>query len=501
MLLLYYWQYFLFGIILLLLTQSKNIDCFYYHNPSVNEMMFVISSSASALSKQTKTIQRYNNVVSSSLLRHHHPRQQHIAMESQYHHTGNYYQSPCNPLRTATTQPRESFVFRRQKKLMVAMMSSSPSSSSPSSSAPDYTATDNSDRNIDTNNSVNSITKSTIAEDYDNSDTANENDTSSEQVQIRKDLLHQYLMELNMDVDSFSTAVINSMENPIQGYDNRFGKSAIRAYRSFVFARNNNVRVELKSIAGQTARQIQFLCNRHKAHQMEWIRHHDATNSMMKSENPESSLQRRFPIILVLDNVRSALNVGNIFRTADATGCEAIYTVGITPHPGGNGSDKLQKSALGTEVTVPHRHFMSVKQAIEFIHTQKNAVTATGRDVDSASVDVSTDEVDDTDNSLPYIVLAMETTEKSISYTSYPYGDLSPSQRGIVLLLGNEVTGVDIDILQSKLVDAIIEIPMYGIKNSLNIAACAPIVIYEIIRQWQEQESQHHRLLPQKPID
>jgi 23S rRNA (guanosine2251-2'-O)-methyltransferase len=52
-----------------------------------------------------------------------------------------------------------------------------------------------------------------------------------------------------------------------------------------------------------------------------------------------------------------------------------------------------------------------------------------------------------------------------------------------VLVLGNEVTGVDTDLL--PMLDMIVEIPMFGAKNSLNIAACAPVVLYEIIRQWQ----------------
>ena len=81
----------------------------------------------------------------------------------------------------------------------------------------------------------------------------------------------------------------------------------------------------------------------------------------------------------------------------------------------------------------------------------------------------------------PYIIIGMETTFKSLPYTNYTYDQT----RGVALILGNEVTGIDVDVLSSEnLLDAIIEIPMYGVKNSLNIAACAPIVIYEIIRQW-----------------
>lgn len=70
----------------------------------------------------------------------------------------------------------------------------------------------------------------------------------------------------------------------------------------------------------------------------------------------------------------------------------------------------------------------------------------------------------------------METTDKSVNYTNieYPYNT--------ALIVGNEISGVDIRILE--LSDQIVEIPMYGIKNSLNVSAALPIVLFEILRQW-----------------
>ena len=137
-------------------------------------------------------------------------------------------------------------------------------------------------------------------------------------------------------------------------------------------------------------------------------------------------------------------------------------TVGITPHPNGNGAEKLQKSALGAETIVPHCHFASVQEAIDAIRN----------DLDS------------------YKIIGMETTQKSVDYTkvdytSYYYDDdneRSSRRRGIVLVLGNEVTGVPPSVLDQ--LDVIVEIPTFGVKNSLNVAACAPIVVYEILRQW-----------------
>jgi 23S rRNA (guanosine2251-2'-O)-methyltransferase len=304
---------------------------------------------------------------------------------------------------------------------------------------------------------------------------SNDSVDNTEWATLRKDLLKASLLELHVDAESLHAAAIGSIHNPLAGYDTKFGKSAIRAYRSFAWMNEKKVdsthKHDLKAtkaMADRVARQVQFLLNRHKAHQVNWIRHHDQDTQINESDQ---SIHRktRFPIIIVLDNVRSALNVGNIFRTADAAGCEAIYTTGITPHPGGNGFEKLQKSALGAEQTVPHLHFRTLQDALTQIK-QINPPNCIG---------LNTDEIKW--KSHPYTIVGMETTSKSISYTNFMYDQ----SRGVALILGNEVTGIDVDVLTSEeLLDAIIEIPMYGVKNSLNIAACAPIVIYEIIRQW-----------------
>jgi len=74
--------------------------------------------------------------------------------------------------------------------------------------------------------------------------------------------------------------------------------------------------------------------------------------------------------------------------------------------------------------------------------------------------------------------VAMETTSRSECYTKANYG------RKVALVLGNEVTGVDTRVMDSA--DMIIEIPTYGIKNSLNVASAGPIVAFEILRQIRE---------------
>ena len=189
----------------------------------------------------------------------------------------------------------------------------------------------------------------------------------------------------------------------------------------------------------------------------------------------------RLPLTIVLDNVRSAFNVGSIFRTADACACAEIITTGITPHPGGSGAEKLAKSALGADRVVPSRHFATTMEAVDFLRNERPEI----------------------------LLVGMETTERSVCYTDVAYpggigmdtngwgdgeGDNDSDEgisrdikkTGTALFLGNEVTGVDTEVM--PLLDMVVEIPMFGTKNSLNIAACAPVVMYECIRQWKDLE-------------
>lgn len=283
--------------------------------------------------------------------------------------------------------------------------------------------------------------------------------TTSSGTAFREQMLREKLHELGIDAEGIHQAVHQSIQAPTSGYDGRFGKSAIKAYRSFInskaIAESETNTARVIAMAGRCAQQIDFLMKRHKSHLAEWVRHHDAVDSRSDdSLNPNDLRQRqKFPLILLLDNVRSAFNVGSLFRTADAAGCEQVLTAGITPHPLGSGAEKVHKSALGAERIVPSRHFTTTREAIRFLR----------------------DELPD------YQIVGVETTALSVTYTERCY-----SKKGAVLVLGNEVTGVDMDLLQEM--DAIVEIPMFGAKNSLNVAACAPVVLYEIIRQWSSAD-------------
>lgn len=145
-------------------------------------------------------------------------------------------------------------------------------------------------------------------------------------------------------------------------------------------------------------------------------------------------------IIVILDNIRSAYNVGAILRTADGAGVRKVYICGISPtanHP------KVKKTALGAEDFVESKHFATTQEAIE-------SARAEG-----------------------YTVCAVEQSESSVSVE-----DVKENNK-LCLIFGNEITGVEIPTLQ--ICDRILEIPMFGQKNSLNVATTAGIVLYYLV--------------------
>jgi 23S rRNA (guanosine2251-2'-O)-methyltransferase len=155
-------------------------------------------------------------------------------------------------------------------------------------------------------------------------------------------------------------------------------------------------------------------------------------------------LPDRVPIRLVLDNLRSAFNVGSIFRTSEGAGVEWLHLCGITPYPP---HPRLDKTARGATSLVPWSHHIDTMEAIRI-------VKASG-----------------------YALAALELTDRSIDYRSIPY----PSP--LALILGHEVAGVTRPVLERA--DWIVEVPLRGRKNSLNVATACGIVLFEILRQWE----------------
>lgn len=158
--------------------------------------------------------------------------------------------------------------------------------------------------------------------------------------QYRRDALHDALRRIHLDPEVLSKANLKNMQDPTLGYDSEIGKPAIRTYRSFLYPKKADefsagdddayAQSRLLSAADRCARQIDFLRRRHLSHETDWVRHTDTEDFVSDSERKDLSEPSRkgaFPLILVLDNVRSAFNVGSIFRTADACGCQQVITV------------------------------------------------------------------------------------------------------------------------------------------------------------------------------
>lgn len=157
----------------------------------------------------------------------------------------------------------------------------------------------------------------------------------------------------------------------------------------------------------------------------------------------EFLIAEKFPVIAVLENIRSAYNVGSLFRTADAFLMEEIILVGYTAVPP---SPKVAKTALGADQSVAWKHFQTSVEAI--CHLKSKG----------------------------YLVFGVEQTDKSI-----PLQQLKRFvDRPAAYIFGNEVSGVEQNTLE--LCDHLIEIPQFGTKHSLNIAVAAGMVLWEAVK-------------------
>lgn len=150
----------------------------------------------------------------------------------------------------------------------------------------------------------------------------------------------------------------------------------------------------------------------------------------------------KLPIIAVMENVRSAYNVGSLFRTADAFLIEAVYLVGYTAFPP---HKEIRKTALGAEDTVSWKHFKTMDDCLADL------------------------------KALGYTVYAVEQAENSQLLHQVPAGE----QR-VAVVFGNEVTGVEQETILKCA--GCIEIPQLGMKHSLNVATAAGVVLWELVR-------------------
>ena len=149
-------------------------------------------------------------------------------------------------------------------------------------------------------------------------------------------------------------------------------------------------------------------------------------------------------LVVVLDNVRSAHNVGSAFRTADAFGIDKVLLCGISAVPP---SAEIRKSALGAEDAVPWEHFDDALDAVV-------ALRAEG-----------------------YTLVAVEQTVHSRKLGRNFRRDPG---RKYALIFGNEVYGVQQDVVDAC--DLSLEIPQYGTKHSLNVSVSVGVVLWEFVR-------------------
>lgn len=155
--------------------------------------------------------------------------------------------------------------------------------------------------------------------------------------------------------------------------------------------------------------------------------------------------EKRFPIVAVLDNIRSAYNVGAMFRTAECAYIAGLILCGITARPPHR---KVEKTALNTTQLVPWRYFPETIEAVRILKSEG------------------------------WTVAALEITDESI-----PIQSVKPTHFPLALVIGNEVTGVDDQVLAEA--DLLLEIPQFGEKESLNVAVAFGIAVYLLVEKFR----------------
>jgi tRNA(Leu) C34 or U34 (ribose-2'-O)-methylase TrmL len=164
-----------------------------------------------------------------------------------------------------------------------------------------------------------------------------------------------------------------------------------------------------------------------------------------EGDNREKALER-LPVKLVVENLRSAFNVGALFRTSECLGVAEIWLCGYTPGPD---DEKTARTAMGTSTMVPWRRVDRARTACEELRKDG------------------------------YAIVALETAANAV-----PLPDFKFESKPTAFVVGNERFGLDADTLQA--VDAICRIPARGIKNSMNVGVAFGIGAFEWLRQHED---------------
>merc|ERR1719401_2867444 len=216
----------------------------------------------------------------------------------------------------------------------------------------------------------------------------------------------------------------------------------MRTYNSFILPKSERALAvaESPTRARVVANNISFLTREYKADRATWLRNVDRSSD-------EIGNRSKHPIVVVLDNVRSAHNVGNILRLAEAAQVEAVRLCGITPRPP---HPKVMKTAMGTA------------KYVELGGEEQLTPSSTIQTI----LDLKTK---------GYDIYGVETTENATNLWDTPV----PSTP-VAFVFGNELIGIDVEVLSECC--GIVCLPTYGMKNSLNIASCVAIVIWDTLR-------------------
>lgn len=169
-------------------------------------------------------------------------------------------------------------------------------------------------------------------------------------------------------------------------------------------------------------------------------------------------------IVVVLDNVRSAHNVGSVFRTSDSFKVDKVFLCGICPVPP---SAEIHKSGLGAEDSVGWEHCEDTMVAVERLRNEGYTIVSVEQTVNSVKLD----------RFRPYTMqeCAEGTRQESAAETSNI--DPIPSKK-YALIFGNEVDGVSQEVVDAS--DFSLEIPQFGMKHSLNISVSAGVVLWHL---------------------
>ncbi len=178
------------------------------------------------------------------------------------------------------------------------------------------------------------------------------------------------------------------------------------------------------------------------------FRKHDTEELVASRPDAARREAGRLPVIVVLDGIRSATNVGLMFRLGDCVNIQALWLAGITAWPGvsEHATNRIAKTGVGGSLDVlPWRHLEDAAPEVARLKAEG------------------------------WRVVALEQGEGSTHWRDVDYGDRT------VLILGHERAGVSAPLL--ALADDVAELPVRGITNSLNVAMCASAVLYELLER------------------